>query len=167
MVTRRDLAVRWTAYAAATLLLLLLDALALRRVQFWGVTPFLPPVMASAVGSLEDGKEATVYALVLGVCCDLTLTATLPCLYTLTLPLAALLAALAAKQVLQPGFFCALLLGVPAFLLVDALGALPLLLRGAPAGALFSLALREAAVSLPLLLLCYPVLSWVHRRVTL
>lgn len=167
MVTRRDLAVRWTAYALATLALMLFDTLLLRHVRLWGVAPFLPPVLASTVGSLEDGKEATVYALVLGVCCDLTLTATLPCLYTLTLPLAALLAALIAKQVLQPGPMCALAVSVPAFLLVDALGALPLLLRGAQAGALFSLALRETVVSLLLLPLCYPVLSRVHRRVTL
>lgn len=167
MVTRRDLAVRWAAYAAATLVLMVLRTLLLRRVQLWGVAPFLPPVLAATVGSLEDGKEATVYALVLGVFCDLTLTATLPCLYTLTLPLAALLASLIAGQVLQPGMLCALVVCVPAFLLVDALGALPLLLQGAQAGALFSLALRETAVSLLLLPPCYPVLNWVHGRVTL
>lgn len=167
MVTRRDLAVRWAAYAAATLLLMLLDALALRRVQLLGVIPFLPPVLAATVGSLEDAREATVYALVLGVCCDLTLTATLPCLYTLTLVPAALFAALIARQLLQPGLPCALAVSALAFVLVDAVGALPLLLRGAQAGALFSLALRETAVSLLLLPLCYPVLNWVHRRVTL
>lgn len=167
MVTRRDLAVRWAAYALATLVLLLLDALLLRRVQLLGVTAFLPPVLAATVGSLEDGKEATVYALVLGVCCDLTLTATLPCLYTLTLPLVALLAALIARQVLQPGPMCALAVSALAFVPVDAVGALPLLLRGAQASALFSLALRETAVSLLLLPFSYPVLNWVHRRVTL
>lgn len=167
MVTRRDLAVRWAAYALATLALFLADTLLLRRVRLWGVAPFLPPIPAATVGSLEDGKEATVYALVLGVCCDLTLTSTLPCLYTLTLPLAALLASLVAKQILQPGPMCALAVSVPAFFLVDALGALPLLLRGAELWALVSLALRETVVSLLLLPLCYPVLNWVHRRVTL
>lgn len=167
MLTRRDLAVRWFAYGLATLLLCLGHTLVLRNVRIWGVMPFLPPLLAAVVGSMEDSVEATVYALALGLCCDLTLAAPLPCLYTLTLPLAALLSALVAKSVLQPGFLCALLVSAGAFLLVDGTAALSMLAGGAALPAVLSLALRETAVSLPLLLPCYPVLRWVHGRVNL
>ena len=49
MLTRRELAVKWAAYALCTLLLMFLRALLLGNTQFWGVLPFLPPVILACV----------------------------------------------------------------------------------------------------------------------
>ena len=57
-------------------------------------------------GKLEYAMER--YGLTDADVCDLALTAPLPCLYTIAFPLTALLAALIARSVLQPGILCSL-----------------------------------------------------------
>ena len=64
-------------------------------------------------------------ALAFGVLCDLALTAPLPCLYTIAFPLTALLAALIARSVLQPGILCSLAVSTAAFVLQPVLVFLP------------------------------------------
>ena len=43
--TTRDTAVRWTAYTLACLLLLFLHELTFSHLRFWGLAPFLPPLL--------------------------------------------------------------------------------------------------------------------------
>ena len=104
--TTRDTAVKWTAYALACLLLLFGHELTLAHLRVWGIAPFLPPLLPAVLASMEDRLEGFVFALAFGVLCDLALTAPLPCLYTIAFPLTALLAALIARSVLQPGILC-------------------------------------------------------------
>ena len=106
--TTRDTAVKWTAYGAACLLLLFAHALTLSHLRVWGIAPFLPPLLPAVLASMEDRLEGFVFALAFGALCDLALTAPLPCLYTIAFPLTALLAALIARSVLQPGILCSL-----------------------------------------------------------
>ena len=106
--TTRDTAVKWTAYALACLLLLFGHELTLAHLRVWGIAPFLPPLLPAVLASMEDRLEGFVFALAFGVLCDLALTAPLPCLYTIAFPLTALLAALIARSVLQPGILCSL-----------------------------------------------------------
>ena len=166
--TTRDTAVKWTAYGAACLLLLFAHALTLSRLRVWGIAPFLPPLLPAVIASMEDRLEGVVFALAFGVLCDLALTAPLPCLYTLAFPLAALLASLLAKSVLQPGFLCSLAVSAAAFLTVDLIAALALLSGGHAAVSAIALrAARELLASLPLLVVCHPLLSFLHRKFTL
>ena len=80
----------------------------------------------------------------------------------------ALIASVMAQSVLQPGFFCSFVVSLVAFVIVDVLNMLPLLLGGrAGLVPMLSLAGREFAVSCAALLICHPVLSFVHRRFTL
>ena len=116
--TTRDTAVKWTAYALACLLLLFGHELTLAHLRVWGIAPFLPPLLPAVLASMEDRLEGFVFALAFGVLCDLALTAPLPCLYTIAFPLTALLAALIARSVLQPGILCSL--AVSAILLYPA-----------------------------------------------
>ena len=105
--------------------------------------------------------------------CDLALTAPLPCLYTIAFPLTALLAALIARSVLQPGILCSLAVSTAAFVLVDLITAVTLLAGGRSelsATYDYAIALRavqELALSLPLLIVCHPVLAFLHRKFTL
>ncbi len=170
MMQRRkwDIIARQTAYAVTSLLLLLLRSTLLARLHVWGIMPFLPPILPAVIASMEDRLEGFAFALAFGVCCDLALTAPLPCLYTLAFPLAALLASVLSRSVLQPGFLCSLAVSAAAFVIVDLIAALALLAGGhAELGAIALRAVREMALSLPLLVACHPLLAWLHRRFTL
>ena len=156
--TTRDTAVKWTAYALACLLLLFGHELTLAHLRVWGIAPFLPPLLPAVLASMEDRLEGVVFAL----------TAPLPCLYTIAFPLTALLAALIARSVLQPGILCSLAVSTAAFVLVDLITAVTLLAGGrAELSAIALRAVQELALSLPLLIVCHPVLAFLHRKFTL
>ena len=158
--TTRDTAVKWTAYALACLLLLFGHELTLAHLRVWGIAPFLPPLLPAVLASMEDRLEGFVFALAFGVLCDLALTAPLPCLYTL--------AALIARSVLQPGILCSLAVSTAAFVLVDLITAVTLLAGGrSELSAIALRAVQELALSLPLLIVCHPVLAFLHRKFTL
>ena len=122
----------------------------------------------AVLASMEDRLEGFVFALAFGVLCDLALTAPLPCLYTIAFPLTALLAALIARSVLQPGILCSLAVSTAAFVLVDLITAVTLLAGGrSELSAIALRAVQELALSLPLLIVCHPVLAFLHRKFTL
>ena len=128
----------------------------------------LPPLLPAVLASMEDRLEGFVFALAFGVLCDLALTAPLPCLYTIAFPLTALLAALIARSVLQPGILCSLAVSTAAFVLVDLMTAVTLLAGGrSELSAIALRAVQELALSLPLLIVCHPVLAFLHRKFTL
>ena len=83
-------------------------------------------------------------------------------------PLTALLAALIARSVLQPGILCSLAVSTAAFVLVDLITAVTLLAGGrSELSAIALRAVQELALSLPLLIVCHPVLAFLHRKFTL
>lgn len=166
--TTRDTAIKWSAYTLACLALVFVHGLTLSRLRVWGIAPFLPPLLPAVIASMEERGESLAFALAFGMACDLTLTAPLPCLYTVSLTLAALLASFLAGNVLQPGFLCSIAVSVVSFAAVDLLAGAALMVGGrATLAAAAWLSLREMVLSLPLLLVCHPVLSFVHRRFTL
>lgn len=166
--TTRDTAMKWSAYTLVCLLLLFLHTLTTAKLRVWGIAPFLPPLLPAVIASMEDRMEGVVFALSFGVLCDLALTAPIPCLYTVAFPLAALLASLLAGGVLQPGVLCSLAVSTTAFVLVDLIAAAALLIGGhAALPAILLRAVRELALSLPLLAVCHPMLGFLHRRFTL
>lgn len=166
--TTRDTALKWTAYTVAILLLGFLHQLTTARLTFFGVSAFLPPLVLAVICSMEPRAEVCVFALTFGVLCDLALVAPLPCLYTVSFVAAALLTSFLAQSLIQPGFLCSLVTSAVAFALVDLLVAVYFLVtQRATFAALLSRAARELLVSLPLLLICHPTLSYLHRRFTL
>lgn len=168
MLTRRDIIIKWSSYAAASLALIFLCALTLRDVRVLGVAVFLPPLLVGVVASLEDTPSAVIYALACGFLCDLTIPGTFPCIYTLAFTAAALACSLLAKSVLQRGFLCSLAVTALTFFCVDALNMLALFFTArAPFAAMASVTLRETLVSCPLLLVCHPVLVHLNKKFTL
>ena len=168
MLTRRDVIIKWSSYAAASLLLLFLFALTLRDVRVLGVGMFLPPLLVGVLASMEETRAAAVFGLVCGVLCDLTVAGVFPGLYTLAFTASAIFCSLLAKSVLQPGILCSVAVTVLTFFFVDALSMLALFLKcRAPLGAMASVALRETAASCLLLPVCHPVLLRLHRKFTL
>ena len=168
MLTRRDIIIKWTSYAVASLALAFLYALTLRGTEVLGVHLFLPPLLVGVVASMEDTRAGAIFGLVCGVLYDLTVAGTFPCIYTISFTLAALACSLLAKSVLQPGVLCSIAVTALTFLFVDAFNMLALFFRArADFGAMLSLALRETLSSCLLLIVCHPVLLFLHRKFTL
>lgn len=130
MPVRNETLFKWLLYAAATAMVCLVQGLVLRHISFWGVFPFLFPVLTTVLGVYEGPIPGVVYGAIVGILCDLTLVAPLPCFYTLVLPFTGLLAALISKGVLSEGFLCSLICSALAFVLTDGFHCLLLLLDG-------------------------------------
>lgn len=164
MVARNETLIKWVLFAAAAALLCLLQG-ALQWFPFFGVIPFLYPMIVAVVAMLEGPLPGTVFGLVMGVLCDLVLPAHIPCFYTLIFPLAGLIAALLAQGWLSAGFSCAVVSSMVSFFLTDVFHAVILALYGNPAWlAAAQTALKETAVTLPFLVPVYLLLRAVHRK---
>lgn len=151
MLARNEIIFKWALYAAATALCFLVQESLLQWITVWGVIPFLYPMLAAIPASYERPVSATVFALVLGVLCDLVLPGAIPCFYTLIFPLVGLCASLLSQSLLPAGFLCSLAGTAIAFLLTDAFHCLLLWASGKAAWSAGAyVTLREFCVTVPL-----------------
>ena len=162
MLARNETIFKWALYAAATALCFLVQSFFLQRVTIWGVIPFIYPILTAVLATYESPVSATIYALCVGVVCDLLLPELLPCFYTLIFPLAGLCAALISQSWLPAGFLCALATSAIAFLFTGTFHCLLLWADGRAAWRAGSfLMLREFCVTA---LLVLPV-TWLFLTV--
>ena len=154
MIARNETIFKWVLYTGATLLCFFLQGGLLQRLSFWGVIPFLYPLLAVIPATFEGPLAGTIFSLVLGLACDLLLPGPIPCLYTLIFPLAALCGGLLAQGWLSAGgILCSLASTAASFLLVDGFHCLILWMQGKAAweaGALVMV--REFCVTAPLII---------------
>ncbi len=165
MLARNETIFKWTLYGLAAALCLLVQGSLLQRIEIWGAIPFLYPVVAAVPATQESPAAGTVFALALGVVCDLLLPAPIPCFYTLVFPLVGLFSSLFSRSLLPAGFLCSLVSAALAFFLTDAFHCFLLWSRNKPAwraGA--SLAGRELCLTLPLVLPVTALFRAVYRR---
>lgn len=156
-------ALKWTFYALAAAALFFLRRLLLGSMTFFGVIPFLPPVILAVMASFELPRSSVIAGIVFGALCDLVLPAPFPCLYTVAFTLAALLISTVVSNLLQQGFARALVSSVLTFAVADLFQSLAMLTRGAALPAMLYLFARETLVSCALLLPSYPVLHAIRR----
>ena len=83
MIARNETIFKWSLYAAATALCFLIQGSLLQRLVFWGVIPFLYPLLAAIPPTFEGPLAGTIFSLCVGAACDLLLPGPVPCLYTL------------------------------------------------------------------------------------
>lgn len=153
MIARNETIFKWSLYAAATALCLLVQTGLLQRLELWGVIPFLYPLLAAIPATYEGPLAGTIFSLCVGAVCDLLLPGPIPCLFTLVFPLIGLLAGLLSQSWLPAGFLCSLVSAAAAFLLTDSFRCLILWMRGKAAwqaGGL--LMVREFCVAAPFLI---------------
>lgn len=165
MIARNETIFKWSLYAAATALCLLVQGSLLQRLVFWGVTPFLYPLLAAIPATFEGPLAGTIFSLFLGLVCDLLLPGPVPCLYTLLFPLTGLCAGLLSQSWLPAGFFCSCISAAAAFLLHGAFRCLILWMRGTAAweaGAL--LTLHEFCIAVPFVIPLTLLYRFVFRR---
>ena len=164
MLARSATIFKWTLYTLAGLVWAVVQAAFLQRVTIWGVIPFLYPLIAALPAIFEGPAAGTVYALACGVFCDLLLPSSIPCFYTLILPLVGLAAGLLSQSLIPAGYLCSAAAALPAYLLTGIFHCIVLSAQGHPAwGAAMSVTLRELCVSL---LWSLPM-TWLFRRVYL
>lgn len=165
MRSRNETIFKWALYAAATALCFMAQGFLLQRITLWGVIPFLYPVVAAVAASYEGPVPGTVYALVVGVVCDLLLPGSLPCFYTMIFPLVGLCAALVSRSLLPAGWICSLVTSALAFLLTDGFHCLVLWATGKSAWTAGGwILVRELCVTLPLAIVITPLFRAVFRR---
>ena len=155
---------KWAVYALATLLFFALQGLVLDHVRVWGLTPFLYPSLPAVEAMYEGPRRGPVFALVMGLFCDILIWGPFEGFYALSFTIIALISAVIGENMLTPGTFCALLVSVGALLGTGGLRVLVHLLSGGQYVRLTArLALGEAIISLPALLLILPVYRTIHR----
>lgn len=165
MLARNETIFKWVLYAAAALLCFFIQGAVLQRITVWGVIPFLYPALAAIPATYEGPVPGTVFALCVGVVCDLLLPASSPCLYTLVFPLAGLCAGLLSQSLLSAGPLCSLASTAAAFLLTGGAQCLLLWMHGKAAwGAGAYVALREFCVTVPLALGMTLLFRAVYRK---
>lgn len=165
MIARNETIFKWSLYAAATVLCLLLQGGLLQRLELWGVIPFLYPLLAAIPATFEGPLAGTIFSLAVGVVCDLLLPGPIPCLCTMIFPLAGLCAGLLSQSWLPAGFLCSLVSAAAAFLLNGSFRCLILWMQGKAAweaGALVML--REFCVAAPFILPLTLLYRSVFRR---
>lgn len=152
MLARNETIFKWALYTGAALLCLLVQGAFLQRLTIWGVLPFVYPLLAAIPATYEDPVPGTIFALAMGVVCDLLLPGANPCFYTLVFPLVGLAASLLSKSLLPAGFLCSAAAAAAAFLLVDGSRCLLMWITARPSwSAGFSLMVREFLITLPLI----------------
>ena len=168
MIARNETIFKWSLYAAATALCLLVQTGLLQRLEFWGVIPFLYPLLAAIPATYEGPLAGSIFSLCVGLVSDLLLPGPVPCLYTLIFPLAGLCAGLLSQSWLPAGFLCSLVSAAAAFLLTDSFRCLILWMRGRAAweaGALVMV--REFCVAAPFIIPLTLLYHAVFRRTQL
>ena len=165
MLARNEVIFKWVLYAAATALCFLFQGALLQRIVLLGVIPFLYPMLAAIPATFEDPVPATVFALCLGVVCDILLPGAMPCLYTLVFPVVGLCASLLSKSLLPAGMLCSLTVTAVAFVLTDLFRCLLLVTGGvSPWRTGLSILVRELLVTAPLLVPVTLMYRAVYKR---
>lgn len=168
MIARNETIFKWSLYAAATILCFLIQGSFLQRLEFWGVIPFIYPLLAAIPATFEGPLAGTIFSLCVGLAADLLLPGPVPCLYTIIFPLTGLCAGLLAKSWLPAGFLCSFVSAAAAFLLHGSFRCLILWMRGSAAweaGALVMV--REFCVAVPFVIPLTLLYRAVYRRTQL
>lgn len=166
MQPKQYIVMKWCVYGVATLLLCLLQICVLRFIRLGGVTPFLYPMLAAVVAVCEGRSGGVWFALTLGAACDLGGHSPFVGFFIFIFTGTALLSALLAEYLLEPGFLCGLAATGIAFGLTDLGRLLYFVSRGQAAGAVLRVAVLEFLVTLPLLLVVVPAYRWIRGRVS-
>ena len=156
---------KWTVYSLATLGLFALQYLVLGHIRVLGLTPFLYPVLPAVAASYEGLRRGSVFALAVGVVCDLLLPGPFEGFFTLAFTLAALMAALISENLLSPGFLCGLAVSALSLAVTGALRlAVQALSGGGYLGLMARMVLTEALITLPAVIVVVPVYRLIHDR---
>lgn len=116
MKTRSEIIFQWSIYSAVSLLVLLVQKFLLPELRLFGVALFLPPMIAAMLSAFEPGAEGMLFCLFFGVLCDWALIGSVPCFYTITFVLTAILSTLISARLLSGQLLCSIAVSATAYL---------------------------------------------------
>ncbi len=158
-------AFKWSVYALATLLLFALQSVVLNHVRALGVTPFIYPMLPALVAMYEGQEKGSIFALVLGIVCDLFFYGPFEGFFAIAFVILALLSAAVAKNLRSTGFLGGVFIAALALLLTGLMRVAVQALTGGPYIEIVAwTAAVEAAVSLPAVAAALPVYRAIHRK---
>ena len=165
MLPKSYIVFKWLVYALATLLFFSLQSLVLNHIRVLNLLPFLYPVLPAIAAMYEGPRRGPVFALCLGVVCDLLLPVPFLGFLTIAFTAIAILSAYIAENFLSPNLLCALVVSVCALLLTGGFRILVHILSGGEELTLMAwTAAIEAALTMPFVILVMPVYRGIHRR---
>lgn len=165
MLPKSYVVFKWTVYAIATLFLCALQSLVFNHIHILRLTPFLYPLLPAVVAMFEGAHPGAVFAFFFGIACDLLIPAPFSGFFTLIFPVVAFFSASIAERLLSRGFLCALIVSSLGLLLTGCFRILVQLLSGGEyMGLMARIALGEAILTLPALLIILPVYRTIYRR---
>ena len=159
-------AFKWAVYAFATLLLFGLQSVVFNHIRVWGITPFFYPMLPALAAMYEGQKRGTIFALFLGIVCDLLLYGPFEGFFTITFVILALLSAVVAENLRSTGFLGGVFIAALALFLT---GVMRIGLHALTAGSYYIQVTAwtagvEALISLPAVLAVLPVYRAIHKR---
>lgn len=165
MLPKSYIIAKWTVYALATLALFALQHLVLNHISVLDVTPFLYPILPALVASYEGLRRGSIFALAVGVVCDLLIFGPFDGFFTIMFSLIGIFSALISKNLFSPGWLCGLVVSLMGLGMTVA-GRLVLFLLAGQLRPLLMVpqALIECAISLPALFAALPLYDCIHRR---
>lgn len=165
MLPKSYIIAKWTVYALATLALFALQHLIFNHISVMGITPFIYPILPAIVASYEGLRRGSVFALVLGVVCDLLIFGPFDGFYTIIFALIGIFSALVSENLFSPGWLCGLVVSLLGLGMTLAARLALFLLAGELHPLLMvPQALIECAISLPALFAALPLYEYVHRH---
>ncbi len=165
MLPKSYVVFKWAVYTIATLFLCALQSLVFSHIHVFRLTPFLYPLLPAVLSIFEGSRRGSLFAFFFGIACDLLLPAPFPGFFTLIFPVVAAASATVAERLLSRGFLCAGIVSCLSLLLTGAFRIFIQLLSGGQyMGLMARIALGEAVLTLPALLLVLPVYRTIYRR---
>ena len=156
---------KWVMYALVTLLLCAFHAMFFSNVRVLGLTPFLYPMLPAMAAMFEGPRQGAVFALVLGVLCDLLVPAPFRGFFSIIFPVIAALSGALASRLQSRGFLCALIVSSLGLLATGAFRMLIQVLAGGRyLGLKARIGLEETLLTLPALLIVLPLYRTIFRR---
>ena len=156
---------KWVMYALTTLLLCALHSMLFCNIRVLGLAPFLYPMLPAMAAMFEGSRHGAVFALVLGVLCDLLVPAPFRGFFAIIFPVIAALSGGIAGRLQSRGFLCALIVSSLGLLITGAFRMLVQILSGGRyLGLMARITLGETLLTLPALLIVLPLYRMIFRR---
>ena len=164
MKTRSEIIFKWSVYSLLTLLLLFVQRLLMPNLQLFGVALFLPPMIAALLAAFEPGAEGMLFGLGFGILCDLALLGPVPCFYTISFVLAAILSGLISARLLNAELLCSATVSAAAYLVSDLIRWILMATDGVHLLDVLLLGGKELLLALPFVVPLHFLFAFFHHR---
>ncbi len=164
MKTRSEIIFQWSVYSAVSLLVLLVQKFLLPELRLFDIALFLPPMIAAMLSAFEPGAEGMLFSLFFGLLCDWALIGPVPCFYTVSFVLAAILSGLISARLLSGQLLCSVTVSAAAYLACDLLRWVLMASDGTRLSDVLLYGGRELLLALPFVVPLHFLYSFFYQR---